>query len=295
MNPPRLLDLFCGQGGAAVGYSRAGCEVVGVDVLPQPRYPFEFHQGDALEYLSAHWQEFDAFHASPPCQGYSVMHNLPWIRSRTYPLLILPTREAFQAIGKPYVIENVYGARFGSKGLAARGIANHGMQAGWLCGTMFGLPLYRHRLFETNFPWLAPGHSPHRAQIRPGRSLAGRARDIVFNPTNSPRKPGSWEVAYEDQHPGASAQAVEMVYSDSCTLGQRWSSAVWQPRLGNGAQAVAAGIGHASGWCLVAAVMGVEWMDRYGTSQAVPPIMTEYIGRYLRAAVMEGRGQQQGP
>ena len=87
----RLLDLYCGAGGAALGYHRAGFdEIVGVDIVNQPRYPFQFVQADALEYLADHGGEFDTVHASPPCQGYSIMHNLPWLRGREYPLLILP-------------------------------------------------------------------------------------------------------------------------------------------------------------------------------------------------------------
>ena len=74
----RLLDLFCGAGGAAMGYHRAGFdEIIGVDIAAQPRYPFTFVQADALEYVAEHGGEFDAIHASPPCQGYSIMHNLP--------------------------------------------------------------------------------------------------------------------------------------------------------------------------------------------------------------------------
>ena len=154
----RLLDLYCGAGGAAMGYSRAGFdEIVGVDIEPQPRYPFEFVQADALEYLSEHGHEFDAIHASPPCQGYSIMHNLPWLRGRDCPLLILPAIEMLEALGKPYVVENVMGARHGSKTLKKRGLDAHGLKAGWLCGAMFGLPFYRHRLFATNWMWLGDG------------------------------------------------------------------------------------------------------------------------------------------
>ena len=79
----RLLDLFCGAGGAAMGYHRAGfVEIVGVDNAPQPRYPFEFVQGDALEYVLEHGHKFDAIHASPPCQAYSIMRNLPWLKDK---------------------------------------------------------------------------------------------------------------------------------------------------------------------------------------------------------------------
>jgi hypothetical protein len=132
---PRLLDLFCGAGGAGMGYHRAGFVVVGVDIDEQPHYPFEFHQADALEYMRDHGNEFDAIHASPPCQRYSECTP---IRSRhKHPDLIGQVRELLLQIGKPYVIENVDGAR--------RLLRSPRM----LCGTMFGLPIWRHRWFET--------------------------------------------------------------------------------------------------------------------------------------------------
>lgn len=181
MNEVTLLDLYCGAGGAGVGYSQAGFKrIIGVDIKPQPNYPFDFVQADALEYLASHHHQYDAFHASPPCQGYSIMHNLPWLRGREYPLLILPTLEMLETLGKPFVLENVMGAKHGAKGLRKRGLEAHGLKAGWLCGTMFGKPFYRHRLFATNWLWLAPPHRKHTARIRPGHSLAGRAREKVF-------------------------------------------------------------------------------------------------------------------
>ncbi|MCY3964221.1 MAG: DNA cytosine methyltransferase [Acidobacteria bacterium] len=146
----RLLDLFCGAGGAAVGYQRAGFdEVVGVDIDPQPNYPFEFEQGDALACLAkyiAAGREFDAIHASPPCQAYSDLKaRAP---DHTYPKLIEPVRKALKATGLPYVIENVCGAPLHNPAV--------------LCGTMFpGLRVLRHRLFETNFPVLTPPHGAH--------------------------------------------------------------------------------------------------------------------------------------
>lgn len=140
---PRLLDLFCCQGGAAMGYHRAGFDVVGVDIEPQPRYPFEFHQADALEYLAEHGNEFDAIHASPPCQGYSPLKNAPNRDMGNYQKLIEPVRAALQATGKPYVIENVPQAPL------------HNALA--LCGTMFGLNLHKHRAFEIDPPaYFAP-------------------------------------------------------------------------------------------------------------------------------------------
>jgi len=136
----RLLDLFSGAGGCSVGYHRAGFEVVGVDLNPQPRYPFEFHQADALGYLREHGAEFDVIHASPPCQRFSAMGKL-W-PEREHPDLLTPCRELLKASGRPYVIENVPGAPL--------------IDPIMLCGTMFGLQtkhgsqLRRHRLFETS-------------------------------------------------------------------------------------------------------------------------------------------------
>lgn len=172
----RILDLFCGSGGAARGYQQAGFECVGVDITPQPRYIGEhFIQADAMVLLAGdvwrdqhehiwHIDDFQAIHASPPCQGYSIMRNLPWLRNREYPLLILPTMELLERTGKPYVLENVMNARYGARELQKRGLEAHGLKAGYLCGTMFGKPFYRHRLFATNWLWLAPEHHKHTVQ-----------------------------------------------------------------------------------------------------------------------------------
>ncbi len=90
-----------------MGLHRVGFEVVGFDIKPQPRYPFEFHQADAL---TVDLSGFDAVWASPPCQAYSIMRNLPWLKDKEYPRLIDPTREVLVASGKPWIIENVMGA-----------------------------------------------------------------------------------------------------------------------------------------------------------------------------------------
>jgi len=118
-----------------MGYHRAGFgEIVGVDHLPQPRYPFEFVQADALEFLAEHGREFDVIHASPPCQRYS--QATPNGYKEGHPNLIRPTRQILSAIGKSYVIENVTGAR------------RHLKTPVMLCGSMFGLSIFRHRWFE---------------------------------------------------------------------------------------------------------------------------------------------------
>jgi site-specific DNA-cytosine methylase len=137
---PRLLDLFCGAGGCAAGYARAGFDVIGVDIEPQPSYPFAWFQQDALEALRNIGRDFDAIHASPPCQAYS--RATAWRGRRgDHPDLIAATRELLVKVGKPYVIENVQEAR-------------HLLRGGlMLCGTSFGLPLRRHRWFEMSFPY----------------------------------------------------------------------------------------------------------------------------------------------
>lgn len=137
MTRPRLLDLFSGAGGAGQGYHLAGFDVVGVDIVNRTRYPFEFHQADALEYLAGHWQEFDAVHASPPCQAYSVSTGGHRAAGKEYPDLLAPTRAALQQLPLPWVIENVPGSP---------------MRADYrLCGCFFGLELRRDRWFETSW------------------------------------------------------------------------------------------------------------------------------------------------
>jgi DNA (cytosine-5)-methyltransferase 1 len=131
-----------------MGYSRAGFEVVGVDINPQPRYPFEFHQGDALAFLRKHGHEFDAVHASPPCQRYSQALNCrPGVRE-LHPDLLASTRRALKRAGKPYVIENV----------PSSPMKNYVT----LCGLTFGLRIWRHRWFETTFHVEDPGHIKHK-------------------------------------------------------------------------------------------------------------------------------------
>lgn len=158
---PRLLDLFCGAGGSSMGYHRAGFEVVGVDNRPQPHYPFEFHLADAFEYLAAHWREFDAFGASPPCQKYSVT----WYLNRRDDVsdLIAVTRDALAKTDKPYVIENVERAPLVNPLI--------------LCGTMFGLRVIRHRLFECNPPiWFPPRPCAHNGNVSGNRAMKAGLR-----------------------------------------------------------------------------------------------------------------------
>ncbi len=178
MTRPRLLDLFCGAGGAAMGYHRAGFDVVGVDINPQPHYPFEFHQGDAMTWPL---DGFDVIHASPPCQHYSTVSR----NDKEYPDLYAPTRDRLLEAGCPFVIENVIGAPY-----------SHGFI---LCGSMFGPRpdsewLRRHRNFETSWFVFQPQcDHPPKGQPRPitvtGHSILSTTRDVARH-----SRQGTWPL-----------------------------------------------------------------------------------------------------
>ena len=177
MGKPRLLDLFCGAGGASVGYSRAGFEVVGVDISPQKHYPFEFHQADAMTYPL---DGFDAIAASPPCQRYSTMRRGLW-KDREHPDLIAATRDRLRTTGRPYVIENVENARR----LMIEPIK--------LCGTMFGLgtpegsQLRRHRYFECSFGYVMTPPCQHNG-FAPVPVYGGGQNGDYHTPRRAPKR-----------------------------------------------------------------------------------------------------------
>jgi DNA (cytosine-5)-methyltransferase 1 len=175
---PLLLDLFCGAGGSAVGYHRAGFDVIGVDINPQPNYPFEFIQDDALAFVGytsvSSYQRIKAVHASPPCQRHSAMSSCRPGLAERYPDLIGALRRKLQWSNRPYVIENVPGAPL--------------TNPVELCGTMFGYELYRHRLFESNVKLIEPLHPEHvkpaskAGHWKPGTimSVAGHVSPIAL-------------------------------------------------------------------------------------------------------------------
>ena len=182
MKKPLLLDLFCGAGGCAVGYNRAGFEVVGVDLAPQKHYPYEFHQADALEVLDTllsgqEWQgyrlaDFAAIHASPPCQEYSSSRHFRSVTNTNYtrPMLIAPILRRLRASGVPWILENVSGA------LDALPNAIE------LCGASFGLPILRHRLFLSSEMLFAPSHCKHPDAFY--NVAGGKVRAIGAHRTN---------------------------------------------------------------------------------------------------------------
>lgn len=185
----RVLDLYCGAGGAAAGYAKEGADLAGVDILSQPNYPFEFARMDALRFLSrlidgATWSipnkwgtrpvqlnDFDLIHASPPCQLYSAGNRAH--TANPHPDLVDVTRDLLKASGKPWVIENVVGAPL--------------IDPITLCGRMFGLgatdtdgewlTLDRHRVFEASFPIHQPEHPKHDRALQVAGVYGGARRD----------------------------------------------------------------------------------------------------------------------
>jgi len=218
MNKPKLLDLFCGAGGAAVGYHRAGFEVVGVDIKPQKHFPFWFIQGDAMK---AEFEDFNVVHASPPCQAHSALRHL--YPKKDYECFIDRIRDKLLAWGGPYIIENVPNSP----------LVNPIM----LCGSSFGLRVRRHRLFESNVS-LKTLPCNHKGQGRPidvsgtgGQRVNRRENDHGGN-TNKPRN-------------------IEEARN----------------------------------------AIGIDWADRYGISQAIPPAYTEWIGKQLME-YLNSKGQK---
>jgi len=155
-----------------MGYHRAGFDVVGVDIKPQPRFPFTFVQGDALN-PPVRLDDFDAIHASPPCQAYSALRNLPWLKDKEYWDSIPPTLEFLSGFEGPWIVENVERAPL-------EGIR--------LCGTMFGLKCYRHRLFASNVLLMQPEHQKHKVVIGKGRMLNDRAKGNLHGWVSLPGK-----------------------------------------------------------------------------------------------------------
>ena len=146
----KLLDLFCGAGGAAMGYHQAGFdEIVGIDNKPQPNYPFRFIQMDVFNFYTGPWNQWNLVHASPPCQPFTCLKSV--FDSTKYQNLIEQTRQYLRAIDAPYVMENVVGAPL------RRDLI--------LCAASFGLRSYRHRIFECSFPVKQPDHPPHIVRV----------------------------------------------------------------------------------------------------------------------------------
>jgi DNA (cytosine-5)-methyltransferase 1 len=202
MTRPRILDLFCGGGGAAVGYHRAGFDVVGVDVVAQPNYPFHFHRGDALDALRVYltrdagidgsraWQPFDAIHASPPCKRFTAARGDRHANRLFEPHTdyLRPTLAALSAVALPWIVENVPNAPMPPGAVT-------------LCGSSFDLDVRRHRLFASNVPirGLACRHADQER---------GRYPSLDWERRSSGRRAAVVGVHGSEQYPGHHADAA---------------------------------------------------------------------------------------
>lgn len=243
---PRLLDAYCCEGGAAVGYHRAGFDVVGVDLFKherngkkvgfsQARYPFESHQSDAIEFILKHGHEYDAIHASPPCQAYSIATAGNPVARAGHTRLIAATRDALERTGAVWVIENVEQA------------ASEMRDPITLCGRMFGLgatdedgaPLVldRHRLFESSIDLVAPPHPKHGSEL-----VAG-----VYGGSRRSSKPDATPA--DDRHAARHERRGGYV-PRSRAVRQR--------------------------------LLGIDWMTGGGMQQSIPPVYAEWVGLQLR-------------
>jgi DNA (cytosine-5)-methyltransferase 1 len=245
----KLLDLYCGAGGAAMGYHRAGFDVVGVDIKEQPNYPFEFIQSDVFELEESFINEFDVIHASPPCQAYSFATKGIRNKGKVYPDLLGKTRNLLIETRKPYIIENVVGAKL--------------IKPLRLCGTMFNLRVIRHRLFENGTDvWIYPPCGcQHKGTIKNGDVVAV----INGNPIGSYSAGGDNETRRRLRK-----QYYDRVKARYCTV------------AGHGGD----GSARYSDWC---DAMQIDWMNKHPTltknkydlTQAIPPAYTEWIGGFL--------------
>jgi len=250
MTRPKLLDLFCGAGGAAMGYHRAGFEVVGVDIKPQPHYPFEFIQADweeVLRYLPGLWERDNipyAVHASPPCQRYSTMTK-KWGRSENHPDLIAPVREELETLEVPFVIENVKGAPLNNPAM--------------LCGSMFGLGAIKetdcdyHGSYNDTPSGFGAGltnfRETYKYQLRRHR-IFECSWGFIFPPASC-------------NHQGLALPVYGHAGGQSKRDGLKFPGTdAWREG------------------------MGIDWMTGNELAEAIPPAYTEYIGKYLIKAVL---------
>jgi DNA (cytosine-5)-methyltransferase 1 len=207
-----LLDLFCGAGGCSVGYHRAGFDVVGVDHLPQPRYPFEFIQLDAVSFLDGRRMDrYAAIHASPPCQVYSAAKRIGNARPG-HKDLVAWVRLELERIGLPWVIENVPGAPL-----------HFPIE---LCGTQFGLRLRRHRLFESSAMLFSPpnpcrhqdgdytvfGHCVQLCGSR-GAAYKDASGRTHYRPLRRPLKEGQEAMGIDWMNRAELSQAIPPAYT----------------------------------------------------------------------------------
>lgn len=292
MKRPRLLDLFCGGGGSSVGYHRAGFDVTGCDIAPQKRYPFRLLVMGWREALERHGHEYDAFGASPECQGYCSLSHFV---TRPHNMEIPEVREALRATGKPYVIENVPGA------------LKHMVSPLMLCGSMFGLQtdcgaqLRRHRLFESNVLLMSPGHCRHGQvtiavqgyEATNEAARRGSRRTIGVTGSGNAVSGGKTRVISVSGHTAENPATADHGRTIS-VVGQKAKDPAAERRkyrtvtvTGSTAQQNTVRNTERETFSVEEArvAMGIDWMVTSELSQAVPPSYTQFIGSQLLEAV----------
>jgi DNA (cytosine-5)-methyltransferase 1 len=272
---PKLLDLFCCGGGAARGYHDAGFDVFGVDIQPQKHFPYPMAVGDALEYVAAHGHEFDAIHASPPCQFGTQLAAMHRSKGPGYdekhPNLLPQTRAALVATGKPYVIENVEGAK------------SHMVEPVTLCGTMFnlrtkcGAELRRHRCFETNWLLMCGLECRHYMSDWPctisvhrqsGGSSKRDKRVIGVNGTGTPIAGARRTIAIHGDHPRDPKVERDNRKGRSISI----TGSTPQSQIEKNVRRECFSVDAAR------VAMGIDWLPMKNLSQAIPPAYTQFIG-----------------
>lgn len=222
-----------------MGYHLAGYDVIGVDSRPQPRYPFPFIQADALDFLASEKLDgFDLIHASPPCQRFSAA--TPAAARERHPNLVEPIRLLLRASGQPYVIENVVGAPL--------------IEPVVLCGLMFGLRVFRHRLFECSQFILSLSHASHGSY----RIGEGGMTTVVDGGCARP-----WAMRI-----GVNGY-VTVAGGGNFGLRDRAGGRMIRHRPEDGV----------NGW---RRAMGIDWMTRDELAQAIPPAYTQWLAEQLR-------------
>jgi len=198
---PRLLDLFCGAGGAGMGYHRAGFEVVGVDIKPQPHYPFEFHRADAFDYLREHGHEFDVIHASPPCQAFSRGSKIKG-NSQNHINHLPALMRLLSSFNGIWVMENVYGAPLSYPIM--------------LCGTQFDLKVYRHRYFQSNQMLFPPPHYSHSDSwpVRTGNKEISKNGFMTIAGHHSHAEKGKVAMGIDWMNGNELSQAIPPAYTE---------------------------------------------------------------------------------
>jgi DNA (cytosine-5)-methyltransferase 1 len=257
MSRPRLLDLFCGAGGSAMGYHRAGFDVVGVDIKPQPHFPFEFIQADweePLAYLPRLWEREGipyAIHASPPCQRYSTM-TAKWGRQEQHPDLVAPVREALQEIEVPFVIENVEGAPLLNPVMLCGSMFNLAAELHYSCDCGYQFPVELGKYGCPNCLGERQSKLCYKYQLRRHR-LFETSWGILFPPATCCHQGAALPVY---GHAGGSSKRDGLKFT---------GVSAWREG------------------------MGIDWMTQGELAESIPPAYTEYIGKYLLQAVQDGK------